>query len=137
MIENKIIQKNFYNKHFSKESSRSDACFDAGKKYYLDNFISSVIRPDSKKVLEIGCGNGFLTYFILKRPIHLTAIDISEIAIESMKKIFAHEIEQGKLDSKCADILEFMESTDGKYDAIIGSGIIHHIQKKIGKNYLN
>ena len=84
MQDSKEIQRKFYDKYFSEESNWSDVCFDAGTKYFLENFISSVIQPDSKKVLEIGCGNGLLTFFLLKRQLQITAVDISEKAVDAL-----------------------------------------------------
>ena len=130
MREKKEIQKKFYNKHFAKENDWKDICLETGANFFVERFVGSAVRPDSKKVLEIGCGNGFLTFFLLKKPLQITAIDISEKAVENMRHQFSGEIQEGSLKLKCADALEFLEAADEKYDAIIGSGIIHHIEKK-------
>jgi 2-polyprenyl-3-methyl-5-hydroxy-6-metoxy-1,4-benzoquinol methylase len=130
MQDYKQIQKKYYDKHFAKENNWNDVCFETGTKYFIERFIDSAIQPDSKKVLEIGCGNGLLTFFLLKKHLRITAVDISERSVENMQKQFAGEIHQEKIRLKCSDALEFLESTDEKYDAIVGSGIIHHIEKK-------
>ena len=72
----------------------------------------------------------------MKRELQITAVDISEKAIENMRERFAGEIEQGKLKLERADIMEFLEKSGEEYDLIIGSGIIHHIGKKDWKNLL-
>lgn len=134
MDNSKEVQKKYYNRHFAKDNNWNDVCFESGSKYFIERFIDSAIRPEAKKVLEIGCGNGLLTFFLLKRSVNITAIDISGRAIENMRHQFAGEIREGLLELKCADVIEFLKSTDEKYDAIIGSGIIHHIKKEDWKN---
>jgi demethylmenaquinone methyltransferase/2-methoxy-6-polyprenyl-1,4-benzoquinol methylase len=134
MQDSKETQKKFYNKHFAKENNWDNIFFEKGEKYFIECFIGSAIPPGAKKVLEIGCGNGFLTFFLLKKSLEITAIDISEKAIESMQHQFSGEIHGGKLKLKCADVVEFLENTEEKYDTIIGSGIIHHIEKKDWEN---
>lgn len=130
MSDNKIIQKIFYDKAFETETAWSDSSISDSTKYFIERFIESSIRLGSKNVLEIGCGNGLLTFFLLKRPLKITAIDISEKAVGNMQKQFTKEIQQGKLKLKNTDILEFLEGANEEYDAIIGSGIVHHIEKK-------
>lgn len=134
MQDSKKIQRKFYNKHFAKEINWKDVCFETGAAHFIERFLDVAIEPGSKKVLEIGCGNGLLTFFLLKKPLQITAVDISDKAIENMEKQFSGEIFEGKLKLKCADVVEFLKSTDEKYDAIIGSGIIHHIEKKDWSN---
>jgi 2-polyprenyl-3-methyl-5-hydroxy-6-metoxy-1,4-benzoquinol methylase len=131
------IQKNFYNKAFENEKSWKETDFSNSTKFFIERFINSVISPDATKILEIGCGNGLLTFFLLKKSLQITAIDISEKAIESMKNQFTSEIDQRKLNLLCADILEFMKNTDQKFDVIIGSGIIHHIEKKYWEHFFS
>lgn len=129
METNKIIQKRFYDKHFGSKFARGSADFSESTAYFTNRFLDSVLKPGSKKILEIGCGNGMLTSFLLQRKAEITAVDISEKAIENMQYQFSGEIQQGKFKLKCADILDFLESADEKYDVIIGSGIVHHIEK--------
>jgi SAM-dependent methyltransferase len=137
MNDHNKIQKNFYNKAFENEKSWKETDFSNSTKFFIERFINFAISPDVKKVLEIGCGNGMLTHFLLKKPLQVTAVDISEKAIESIKNQFALEIGQGKLELACTNIIEFMKNTDEKYDVIIGSGIIHHIEKKYWEHFFS
>jgi 2-polyprenyl-3-methyl-5-hydroxy-6-metoxy-1,4-benzoquinol methylase len=134
MKNSKQLQKIFYDKAFETETVWSESNISDSTRYFIQRFINCAIQPGSKKVLEIGCGNGLLTFFLLKKQLQITSIDISEKAVENMHKQFSGEIHQGRLKLKCADILEFLEGADEKYDVIIGSGIIHHIEKKEWKN---
>ena len=128
--DSKEIQKSFYNKTFEAENKWSDSSVSDSTKYFTDKFIGIAVKPESKNILEIGCGNGLLTFFLLKKGKNITAIDISDKAIENMRKQLSREIGEGKLKLVCGDIIDFMNSSEEKFDVIIGSGIIHHIEKE-------
>ena len=130
MLDSKEVQRKFYNRHFDGERFWSDSEISENTKYFTNRFIDCILKPESKKVLEIGCGNGLLTFFLLKKQLEITAVDISRKAIESMKKQFFREINQGKLKLECSDANDFLEGTNEKFDAIVGSGIVHHIEKR-------
>lgn len=129
MQDNKELQKKYYNKTYQKEHVWDDSSLSKSTKYFTERFIEIAINSETKKILEIGCGNGLLTFFLLKRPVIITAVDISDKAIENLKNQFSEEISQRKLNLECADMIEFLENSAEKFDAIVGSGIIHHIAK--------
>jgi len=129
MKTSKAAQKNYYDRTFEKKFAPGKTNFSDDTKYLVERFLDTSVGPGAKKVLEIGCGNGFLTFFLLKKYADITAVDISGRAIENMRDRFSEEIGRGKFKPKCADILEFLKHADEKYDAIIGSGIVHHIEK--------
>jgi len=134
MQKDKEAQKKFYDEHFGREGAQSGSAFSESTAYFTNRFLESVLKPDFGKILEIGCGDGMLTSFLLKRKSEITAIDISEKAIEKMRGRFSGEIDQGKLKLECSDAVEYLKFADERYDAIIGSGIIHHIEKKDWEN---
>jgi len=130
MPDNKKKQKNFYDQAFKAPHIWKDTDFPESSRYLHNRFLDIAIRKDARNILEIGCGNGLLTFFLLKRPISITAVDISGKAIENMRAQFKEEINQGKLKTACTDLIEFLEISQEKFDVIIGSGIIHHIEKE-------
>jgi len=130
MQDFKDIQKKFYNKHFGRAHKQSSSEVSENTEYFMNRFLASVLKPDSRKILEIGCGDGRLTSFLSKKEMRITAVDISQKAIEKMKNQFAKEIQQEKIFPRCSDAIEYLKNVDEKYDAIVGSGIIHHIPKE-------
>jgi ubiquinone/menaquinone biosynthesis C-methylase UbiE len=75
------------------------------------------------KVLEIGCGTGLFTREILKKPVQLTAIDISPELVEIARK--------SCLDSNVEFIVDnaYQMSFDNhSFDAVIGSSVLHHLE---------
>lgn len=125
----KAVQKDHYDKVFGKKHAWSEPNFSGDTGYFVERFLDTIVDPGAKKILEIGCGNGFLTFFLLKKSSQITAVDISEKAVENMRHQFSGEIHEGSLKLKCADAIDFLENSDDNFDVIVGSGIVHHIEK--------
>lgn len=129
-MKNSDIQKKFYNDAFKKTHIWKDADFSEDNKYLTNRFLDIVIKAEYKKVLEIGCGNGFLTFSLLKRPLSIMAVDISNKAIENMHRQFQKEVVNGKLKLRVGNLIDFLEETTDTFDLVVGSGIIHHMEKE-------
>ncbi len=78
--------------------------------------------PDNANVLELGCGTGLFTYEFVKKPIKLTAIDISPDLLEEAKKI----ISSSNVSFKVENAYD-MSFPDNSFDAVIGSSVLHHL----------
>jgi 2-polyprenyl-3-methyl-5-hydroxy-6-metoxy-1,4-benzoquinol methylase len=81
------------------------------------------VHPDSK-IMEIGCGTGYLSYCIaLKTNMQVIGSDLCVPFIESAR-------EKHLLPNLSYEILDFNiagENITGKFDYIIGNGILHHL----------
>lgn len=128
-MKNSDIQKKFYDNAFGTAHIYKDADFPESSQYLNNRFLDIAIKKDARNVLEIGCGDGLLTFFLLKRSINITAVDISSKAIENMRKQFSGDISSGKLRLVNDNLVDFLEKNREEFDVIIGSGIIHHIEK--------
>jgi SAM-dependent methyltransferase len=73
------------------------------------------------KVLDVGCGKGFLLYELLQAVdgISITGLDISNYAIENCKEEVSNNLILGK-----ADELPF---ADNEFDAVISLGTLHNL----------
>lgn len=80
------------------------------------------LLTEGMKVLEIGCGTGFFTKEIIKKNVHLTAIDISPELIEIAKK----NIRETKVELLIENAYK-MKFDNQTYDVIIGSSVLHHL----------
>lgn len=87
-------------------------------------FISNFLKECSfKNILEIGCGNGRLTKYLVN-ILHfetITAIDISDELISQAKQNIKHP----NVFFKIQDVLQF--SYEKKFDLIFGGEILMHI----------
>lgn len=91
-------------------------------RYY--EFFLDHIDPGSK-ILDIGCGNGFVASQIAKKAGHVTGIDTESANISIAKKNHAQENIEFILGD--ATIYPFTN----RYDAIILSNVLEHIGSRI------
>lgn len=89
---------------------------------YHQFFVDNVDLQDA--ILDIGCGNGFLTYDVAKKARSVTAIDLNEDNIEFAKKNFNRD----NIKYICGDAtkLNFGE----KSDVIILSNLLEHLENR-------
>lgn len=115
----------FHNKTFG-ENTRQVV-----KKYYnaarlsKDTYKEKVLEfGRGRKVLEYGCGPGSQAYILAENGADVTAIDISEVAIQKAEK---EATSKGlSIDFHVMDA-ENLEFEDGTFDLVCGSGILHHL----------
>jgi len=88
-------------------------------KFFLDN-----IEPNDL-VLDIGCGNGALTYDLSKKAKRIIGIDLNKKNIKiAEEKYFAPNIKY-----IIGDVTENLP--DERFDAIILSNVLEHIENRI------
>jgi 2-polyprenyl-3-methyl-5-hydroxy-6-metoxy-1,4-benzoquinol methylase len=80
---------------------------------------------DGKSILDLGCGDGSTALFFAQRGAKVTAIDISEVAIENLKDfIRTNDIQNvTPITASAFDIATF-----GQFDFVFGSMILHHLE---------
>jgi len=72
------------------------------------------INVGGKKVLEIGCGSGFLSIICAKKGAKVTSVDIDENSVKTTLK--NAELNKVSLNSFCSDVFK---NVKGKFDIII------------------
>jgi 2-polyprenyl-3-methyl-5-hydroxy-6-metoxy-1,4-benzoquinol methylase len=83
--------------------------------------------PNSKeslKIIEIGCGLGYLTYSLVQDGYCAVGLDISQNAIDEATKNFGNYY-------VCADIMEYAAQHQGAYDIAILTEVIEHVENPI------
>jgi len=83
--------------------------------------------PNNKKILEIGCGNGYGTYLINEffKPSEINAIDFDPRMIKKARKS-ASKRDLLHVNYQEASVTALPFDND-EFDAIIDYGILHHI----------
>lgn len=76
------------------------------------------------KILEVGCGMGYLTYSLIRAGYHATGLDISQSAINEAINYFGNHY-------VCADLLRYVVEHKEQYDIIILTEVIEHISSPI------
>ena len=102
--------------------------FDPGRQMYLKGIVRklrdiSQLPPD-KKILEIGCGNGIGTKFILEffKPKELVATDLDPRLVEIAR--MKNKGSKAAFEVGNAADLRF---SNNEFDAVVGLSVIHHI----------
>jgi len=111
---------NQYSEYFKARNINSEFYSD----YSLPNYLLKVL-PENKhtKILDIGCGYGMTMMAIKKLGFHdIKGIDLSDEALEFCKS-------KGLIVTK-TDILNFCKANNDKFDFIIMSHVLEHIEKK-------
>ncbi len=83
------------------------------------------IKP-GYRVLDLGCGNGFLAPEVIKRGAEYVGIDVSSKLIRIAKKKFVDEVKSGKAKFICADVLN-LKLPNKTFDFIFSFAVMHHI----------
>lgn len=76
---------------------------------------------DHLKILEVGCGYGYLSYALHKNGFNVQAIDIAKDAINYARKNFGDYYFN-------MNINEYSKQTDEKFDLIIATEVIEHLE---------
>jgi 2-polyprenyl-3-methyl-5-hydroxy-6-metoxy-1,4-benzoquinol methylase len=105
-----------------------------------DWMIKEMDTVPGKKVLEIGCGTGYVSYYIAKKTgMQIIGSDLCEPFINEAKKNYSLP----NLSFLTLDFNKAATTVHNKFDYIIGNGILHHLYSNIDevlttlKNLLN
>jgi SAM-dependent methyltransferase len=77
-----------------------------------------------RRVLEIGCGAGYLTRFLARLAEHIVALDISQTAIERARAL---EVGPATVEFRTANIMEYQPAAEGPWDLIVFSDTICYL----------
>ena len=88
---------------------------------YLMNSLAGL--PAGARVLDAGCGNGFISGELLKRGFRVLGIDVSESGIDICRR----EYSEGKFEvaSICDPDIERLAGNE--FDAIVASEVVEHL----------
>ena len=76
------------------------------------------------RVLEIGCGAGYLTRLLTSHADHIVALDISQTAIDRARALGKGQME---VDFRVANIMNYTPQVDGPWDLVVFSDTIYYL----------
>ena len=89
-----------------------------------DWMIKQMGVDPSKKILEIGCGTGYVSYYLAeKTQMQVLGSDLCKPFIEEARTKYIST----KLSYEILDFNDAANSIHNKFDYIIGNGILHHL----------
>jgi SAM-dependent methyltransferase len=120
-------EQQFHDDRFTDETRQA-----AGKYYSVtrasnERFLDALsFVPDGGRALECGCGLDDTALTLGGRGVHVTAIDISPVAIEQFEKRVAAAGLSDRVEGRVMNA-EALEFDDGSLDLVFGTGILHHL----------
>lgn len=90
----------------------------------VNQLVSDLGLSKGKRILELGCGLGYLTYALRKKGYDATGLDISAKAISKAIDAFGEYY-------LCEDLFVYANSTSDKYDLIIMTELVEHLEQPI------
>ncbi|MER2009258.1 MAG: class I SAM-dependent methyltransferase [Psychrobacillus sp.] len=121
----------FWNTFYKDKEKNVPFFCDRPDEHLVKNFEKQIIKP--RKVLEIGCGNGRNAIYLAQKGCTVTAVDISQRAIDWAKE--QAEVNSVNIQFVCENIfnlnLELQE-----FDYIYDSGCFHHLSPHRRVSYI-
>lgn len=90
--------------------------------YHLRELFSS-LEGSSGRLLEVGCGIGVDSIQLAKCGFQVTAVDLTESALQVAKEFAA--VRHVDIDFRLGNA-ERLEFADGEFDAVYSFGVLHH-----------
>ena len=102
----------------------------------VDRFIEFLRehRPDAR-ILDIGCGDGWLSIKVARQGFRVWGIDASETAIARARRASESAGVADRVALQVGDALE-LPYPDGSFDAVLDRGLFHHILPENRPRYL-
>lgn len=93
----------------------------------VDTIAKRFFDPPPARVLAIGSGMAFVEEYLVAQGYaqHVTAYEMSQVAIDKARARVADKPYASRLDLRCGDVLE-ANLPDGAYDAVYVLAAIHH-----------
>lgn len=96
-------------------------------------FVSEVFKiaqpGPGRRILDLGCGKGFLAIALAHRGSQVTAIDISPKSVELAKRRAEEAGVADKIDFLVMDC-ENLDFPEDSFDAVTGGFVLHHLNLK-------
>ena len=98
---------------------------DLPKLPYIHELTRKLKKYKVKKVLDLGCGSGWLSIFISKYGFEVTGIDAAKPAID-LGKIWASE-DNAQVNLLVGDLLQ-LSFEEGSFDAVVCNSVLEHFR---------
>ncbi|MEM9346327.1 MAG: class I SAM-dependent methyltransferase [Planctomycetota bacterium] len=126
------IRERFDNdvERFSNLETGQSATIDAPLCLELVAEAASLVTPDAKSILDIGCGAGNFTLKLLQRfkGADATLIDLSRPMLDRARQRIG-QVNAGRVQAIQGDVRE-IELGDQQFDVVIAAAVLHHLRSE-------
>jgi len=92
--------------------------------YTFSNRIHGYDQAAGKRVLDIGCGNGYVLWHYARHGAHVHGVDITETALRLSRRRF--ELGEHKAEFRLTDG-NSLPYPDHHFDIVCSMGVLHHV----------
>lgn len=97
---------------------------------YIQEIPVKLHAANVKRVLDLGCGSGWLSVFLARDGFEVVGVDLAQHAVE-LGQMWAKQ-ENLPIQFETADITE-LEYTDGSFDAVVANSIFEHLTYELAE----
>ena len=87
--------------------------------------VCATLKSDSR-ILDLGCGTGYLSLDFLSRGYRLTGLDLSQEMIQAFDESIP-DTQKSQAQLLVGDVEEFLEQNEDAFEVIALSAILHHL----------
>jgi len=110
-------------------NSRRHLLFSAARYKFAMKMIGSIYEPNKKTILDLGCSDGFGTYYVAEYAKSVLGVDFDEEAIGYAKENYKGSNIEFKLEN-------FLDKKYGDFDGIVSFDVIEHIYPENVESYM-
>jgi 2-polyprenyl-3-methyl-5-hydroxy-6-metoxy-1,4-benzoquinol methylase len=95
------------------------------------HFVQAMISQPKRKILEVGCGNGYLSLELAREGHEVVGLDTSQEILkvaERTKNAHPAPPQFGELTYLCADITTW-QAAEGSFDLVVINRTLHHLHQ--------
>jgi SAM-dependent methyltransferase len=100
---------------------------------YIQEIPKRLAAANVKRVLDLGCGSGWLTIYLGREHFECVGVDLAQHAIELGRQWAEQESLPVKFD--VADITQ-LDFPDGSFDAVVANSIFEHLTYELADSTL-
>lgn len=100
---------------------------------YLPTIPQGLTKQGAKRILDLGCGSGWLSIYLGRLGFFVTGVDISEHAIQLARQWAERETLNARFD--VGDIAD-LPYPQGAFDAVVANSIFEHLTYDLARSAL-
>ena len=89
-------------------------------------YVNFLFRPN-EKLLDVGCGSGWLSTLFAKRGMSVLGLDVSQTQIDAAIRL-KKELQLHNAEFECCDLIDWdVERHKGQFGSVFVSAFLHHL----------